>query len=119
VYSYYLLACAVKGNFKLGLRFFIWKIYPMELHKTYMNAFLVNTWVILLCSVPAVQFCAWAFPIYARYTDVNSTSHVFTLFASLCYAIAAAIINDYWLNNNRFIRYPSEVFSRYACIMAK
>lgn len=26
VYSYYLLACAVKGNFKLGLRFFIWKV---------------------------------------------------------------------------------------------
>jgi LMBR1 domain-containing protein 1 len=26
IYSYYLLACAVKGNFKLGLRFFIWKV---------------------------------------------------------------------------------------------
>jgi LMBR1 domain-containing protein 1 len=71
IYSFYLLACAVKGNFKLGIRFLFWKIYPMELHKTMMNAFLVNTWIIMLTSVPTVQFCAWAFPIYARYTDIN------------------------------------------------
>lgn len=71
IYSFWLLACAVKGNFKLGMRFLVWKIYPMELHKTFMNAFLFNTWLILLCAVPTVQFCAWAFPVYARYTDVN------------------------------------------------
>jgi LMBR1 domain-containing protein 1 len=72
IYSFYLLAAAVKGNFKLGLRVFFWRIYPMELHKTMMNAFLVNTWIILLCSVPAVQLCVWSFPIYARETDISN-----------------------------------------------
>jgi len=91
IYSFFLLAAAVKGNFKLGLRFVFWKIYPMELHKTMMNAFLVNTWVILLCSVPAVQFCAWAFPIYARYTDIDN------LFGNQIKYLAGFRV--LWLNN--------------------
>jgi LMBR1 domain-containing protein 1 len=36
-----------------------------------MNAFLFNSWVILLCSLPAVQFCVYAFPIYARFTQAD------------------------------------------------
>lgn len=59
------------GNFKLGVRFLIWKIYPMEVGNTLMNAFLVNTWIILLCSVPTVQFCAIAFPEYAALTEID------------------------------------------------
>jgi len=70
-YGYYLLWACVKGNFKLGIRFLIFKIFPMELHNTMMNAFLANTWVILLMSVPTVQFCTMAFPIYARFTDID------------------------------------------------
>lgn len=71
-YSFYLLWACVAGNFKLGLRIpLILKIYPMEYQNTYMNAFLVNTWVILLASVPTVQFCATAFPVYARGSDIN------------------------------------------------
>lgn len=70
-WSFYLLWACVKGNFKLGLRFLFWKIYPMEINNTLMNAFLVNTWLLLLCSVPAVQFCTQSFPIYARYTEVD------------------------------------------------
>jgi len=70
-YAFYLLWCCVKGNFKLGIRLAFWKIYPMEVGKTKMNAFLANTWIILLCSVPTVQFCARAFPIYARETQID------------------------------------------------
>jgi C4-dicarboxylate transporter len=36
-----------------------------------MNAFLMNTLIILLCSLPAVQFCVTAFPIYAKDTQAN------------------------------------------------
>jgi len=71
IYGFYLLWCVVKGNFKLGIRIAFWKIYPMELGKTKMNAFLANTWIILLCSVPTVQFCVRAFPIYARETSID------------------------------------------------
>lgn len=36
-----------------------------------MNAFLFNTWIILLCSVPAVQFCVQAFPVYTSDTQAS------------------------------------------------
>jgi len=71
IWSLYLLWAVVKGNFKLGVRFVIWKIYPMEVNNTLMNAFLANTWVILLTAIPCVQFCARAFPVYARETSVD------------------------------------------------
>jgi len=71
MWSLYLIWAVVKGNFKLGVRFVFWKIFPMEVNNTLMNAFLANTWVILLCSIPTVQFCVKAFPIYARETSAN------------------------------------------------
>lgn len=71
LFAFYLMWAVVKGNFKLGIRFLFWRIYPLELHNTMMNAFLANCWVLLLCSIPTVQFCTLAFPEYARYTDVN------------------------------------------------
>lgn len=70
-YGFYLLWACIKGNFKLGVRFGLVKIFPMEIHKTKMSAFLANSWVILLCSVPTVQFCVQAFPLYARETQVD------------------------------------------------
>jgi len=71
IFSLYLLWCVVKGNFKMGIRFFCWKIYPMEVGNTMMNAFLVNAGLILLCSIPAVQFCVIAFPVYARFSEID------------------------------------------------
>lgn len=71
LWTMYLLWCCVKGNTKLGLRFIIWRVYPMEVHATLMNAFLVNTWLILLCAVPVVQFSVQSFPIYARFTEAD------------------------------------------------
>lgn len=71
IWSFYLMWAAVKGNTQLGVRFLFWKLYPMEAGNTYMNAFLFNTFFILACSVPCVQFCIDAFPVYAAYTQAN------------------------------------------------
>ena len=71
LWSFHLLFCVVKGNFRLGVRFLFIKLYPMEIGNTLMNAFLFNTWIILLCSVPAVQFCVQAFPIYTGDTQAS------------------------------------------------
>lgn len=71
LFVFYLMFCCVQGNFKIGIRMFCFKIYPMELGKTLMNAFLANTWIILLCSVPTLQFASTAFPVYARFTDLD------------------------------------------------
>ena len=71
VFSMYLQACVVKGCFKLGVRFFFISLHPMKKNGTYMNSFLFNLGLILLCSLPVVQFSTQAFADYARFTDVN------------------------------------------------
>eukprot|EP00163_Fabomonas_tropica_P003907 TRINITY_DN13466_c0_g2_i5.p1 TRINITY_DN13466_c0_g2~~TRINITY_DN13466_c0_g2_i5.p1 ORF type:complete len:560 (-),score=152.78 TRINITY_DN13466_c0_g2_i5:3659-5239(-) len=71
VFSFYLLWCVIKGNMKFGLRFFWIAIHPMRLGNTLMNSFLFNVSLVLLCSVAVVQFCAQAFSVYARLTDVS------------------------------------------------
>lgn len=70
IFSFYLLLCAVKGCFKFGLRFLFFTIHPMTPGRTYMSSFLFNTALVLLCSVPTVQFSTYAFAAYAR----NSTA---------------------------------------------
>jgi len=55
----------------LGVRFLVWKLYPLEAGNTMMNAFLFNTFFILSCAIPCVQFCINAFPVYAAYTQAN------------------------------------------------
>jgi len=94
IWALYLLVAVVKGNFKLGVRFLIWKVYPMEVNGTLMNAFLANTWVILLCSIPAVQFCVRAFPVYATDTAID-----------MLFGVQAqwAIFFKYFWANNVFI----------------
>lgn len=71
LWSFHLLFCVVKGNFRLGVRFLFIKLYPMEIGNTLMNAFLFNTWIILLTAVPAVQFCVDSFPIYTSDTQAS------------------------------------------------
>lgn len=72
LFSFYLLWCAIKGNFRFGLRVpHFFKIFPMEVNNTMMNAFLFNTWLLLLCSLPVLQFCSTSFPEYARDTDAD------------------------------------------------
>lgn len=70
LFSMYLLLCAVKGCFKFGFRFMLFEIHPMKPGKTYMSSFMFNVALVLLCSLPVVQFTVTAFPEYARYTNV-------------------------------------------------
>jgi len=70
--SFWLFLAVVKGAFRFGIQIpYVIKIYPMELGKTLMNAFLVNTWILLICALPTVHFCSIAFPVYARNTAVD------------------------------------------------
>lgn len=72
LFSAYLLACAVKGCFKFGMRCFCFALHPMKLHGTYMNSMLFNLGLVLFCSIPAVQFCDDAFRDYDRLTSIRT-----------------------------------------------
>lgn len=74
IFTLYMLFAAMKGCFKFGMRCACIQLYPMILGKTYMSAFLFNVGLVLLCSLPVVQFCATSFSSYAR----NST--IFRIF---------------------------------------
>jgi len=77
IFTFYLLWCVIKGNFKFGLRIpFIFSIHPMKVGETLMNAFLFNTLLVLLASVTVVQFCTNAFNLYNRNTGINSLFNV-------------------------------------------
>ena len=71
VFCIYLQMCCIKGCFKFGMRFFLISLHPMKVNGTYMNSFLFNLLLILLCSLPVVQFSVIAFADYARFTNVN------------------------------------------------
>jgi len=71
LFSFYLLACVLKGCMKVGLRFFWIPIHPMRIGNTMMNSFLFNVWLLLLCSVATVQFCYSAFQSYAQLTAID------------------------------------------------
>merc|ERR1719499_766169 len=69
---FWLFICVIKGAFSVGLRVpLLFRLYPMEPGKTLLNAFLVNSWILLICSIPTVHFCVTAFPVYARETQVD------------------------------------------------
>ena len=71
LFSFYLLACVLKGCMKVGLRFFWIPIHPMKIGATLMNSFLFNVWLLLLCAVATVQFCFTAFQSYAQLTAID------------------------------------------------
>merc|ERR1712048_540423 len=71
-FAFYLMWATIKGNMQIGLRFFFFTIHPMKLGATMMNSFLFNVALILLCSVPIVQFCTTAFAQYAHDTAVEN-----------------------------------------------
>uniref|UniRef100_A0A7S2FLS5 Uncharacterized protein n=1 Tax=Florenciella parvula TaxID=236787 RepID=A0A7S2FLS5_9STRA len=72
LFSFYLHACVIVGLFKVGVRFFCITLHPMRYGKTLMNSFLFNSSVIVLCAIPVVQFCTYAFDGYARYTTIST-----------------------------------------------
>jgi len=71
MFSFYLLFAVVKGNMKVGLRFFWIPIHPMRVGATLMNSFLFNVWLLLVTSVSVSQFCFTAFQTYARLTEID------------------------------------------------
>ena len=72
-FAMYMLLCVIKGNFKMGLRLFVFflPIHPMKVNGTWMNSFLFNVLLILLTAVSCVQFCSTAFSMYTRLTTVE------------------------------------------------
>jgi LMBR1 domain-containing protein 1 len=71
LFTVYLLFAAVKGCFKFGLRVACIQLHPMIVGKTYMSSFMFNIAMILLCSLPVVQFATTAFSDYARNTTIR------------------------------------------------
>merc|ERR1712216_336188 len=55
MFSMYLLFCVMKGNFKFGMRFFIFELHPMKVGETYMSSFLANVSLILICTPALVM----------------------------------------------------------------
>lgn len=72
----YILLCVIKGNVKFGLRlFFIIKIHPMKMGRTYVNSFLFNLVFVLLC-VPAVMH--FIIVMFQNYMRLSSAAFLFT-----------------------------------------
>ena len=72
VFCLYLLFATMKGNVKFGMRFFMcMAVHPMKKDQTYMNSFLFNVCLLLLCSVSITQFCNNAFNDYVAFTDID------------------------------------------------
>lgn len=70
IFCFYLVACVIKGNTRLGLRFLFFSLYPMKLGRTNMSSLLFNTGLIMLGCLSIVQFCAQVFEVYAAETAV-------------------------------------------------
>ena len=70
LFALYLMMCTIKGTFRMGLSMFCIKIYPMKLNGTYTDAFLFNVSMIIICTIPVVQFCLYAFSSYAINSDI-------------------------------------------------
>ena len=58
LFALYMLAATIKGCFKFGTRFFLVSLHPMKYNGTYMNSFLFNVSLFLLCSFPTAQLSA-------------------------------------------------------------
>jgi LMBR1 domain-containing protein 1 len=71
IFTMYLLFAAMKGCFKFGLRVACIQLHPMIVGKTYMSSFMFNIGLVLLCSLPVVQFSQDAFSDYARFSTIR------------------------------------------------
>ncbi|KAG5184761.1 LMBR1-like membrane protein [Tribonema minus] len=76
LFAMYLLVAAVKGCFKFGLRLMWFTLHPMKLNETYMNSFLFNVGIILMCVPAVIQFSVQAFSAYLVSADINSFFNV-------------------------------------------
>lgn len=67
--SLYMLLCTIVGCFKIGLRFLCMSIHPMKQNGTFVNSFLFNLGIMLICTIPVIHFCTYAFSGYTKNTD--------------------------------------------------
>ena len=72
LFCLYLFSAVMKGNFKFGMRFFIIELHPMKVGETYMNSFLVNISLMLLCTPALVMFVAQSLKEYLSLTDADT-----------------------------------------------
>ena len=84
--GFYLLFCTVKGNMKLGLRFFCISFYPMVPRETFVNAFFFNALLMNIWMLSLTQFMVIMFKEFVRKSD-------------------AALIFEVQVNRMRFFRY--------------
>jgi LMBR1 domain-containing protein 1 len=68
MFSFYLLACVVKGVTKVGQRGEYISIHPIAYGDTYMDSMLFNTGIILTSSLAVAQYCTISFSEYATST---------------------------------------------------
>eukprot|EP00942_MAST-04A_sp_MAST-4A-sp1_P010438 g10438.t1 len=66
MFTFYMLLAVMLGNFKFGMRILIIPLHPMIKGKTLMNTILFNINLIMLCTIPTLQFSVDAFQEYAR-----------------------------------------------------
>lgn len=71
IFCFYLVACLIKGNTRLGVRFIFLSLYPMKIGRTSMSSLLFNTGLIMLGCLSVVQFCAQVFSVYTAETAVE------------------------------------------------
>ena len=69
IFSMYLYFCVIAGLFKFGVRFIWIPMHPMKVNETYMSSFLFNIIILLICTLPIVEFSTRAFAEYARFTS--------------------------------------------------
>lgn len=75
--SIYILVTVVKGTIKFGLRFLLFMpIHPMKVGRTFINSFLFNLKLIMLCTPAIIHFIIELFESYLRGT---SAAFLFTI----------------------------------------
>lgn len=68
VFSFYLLFAVITGNLMLGLNVGFFTIHPMKYGATYMSSMLFNLGLVLLTTLPLVQFVISSLTLYGQYT---------------------------------------------------
>ena len=66
----YLMVCALRGNVKMGLRFFVVSFYTVVPRETFVNSFMANCLVMNLWMVSLTQFMVIMFKSYLRGTQI-------------------------------------------------
>jgi len=74
--GYYLMFCAIKGNVKLGMRFFCFTFYPMQPKETFVNSFFFNALLMNFWMFSLIQFICEFLSEYVRSTNVSKIYEV-------------------------------------------